>query len=518
MISRRLRLALLLGILAVAFFARFFALANIPPGLYPDEAINGNDGLAAIRSAKPAVFFPENNGREGLFINLVGLSVSAFGHKPWAIRLVSALFGFFTVPGLYLLARRLLKNEYAALLAAFFLAVSFWHVNFSRIGFRAIMAPFFLVWGLYFLYRIYGKDALSGAAGLCAAVAGGLLFGLGAHSYIAYRAAPALLIVPFLSGISYWRKNNKASGGCFPCTFVLFVFFALVAAAPLLLYFAGHPADFFGRTSQISVFAAQFPFAALRDNAAKTAGMFWFRGDGNWRHNIAGAAQLVWPVGILFASGLLLVLWRMIRNRAFFSGTPALLFWWLVLFLLPVVSSNEGIPHALRAIIVLPAVSTLAAIGLQRLIGWSKPFVERLRLNTAALILLMLTLGGIGAWDVGRYFLRWGMRPEVAGAFASRYTQIAQQLNNLPQESEKYVIVNAGGVPVSGIPMPAQTVMFITDTASTKKQREKHVTYLLPEQLRDAGALELKPGAVFLMEQDVVLERKAQTLLNVSGM
>ena len=68
---------LLLGILIVAVFFRLFALTNFPSGLYPDEAMNGNNALEAL--AGPAaggaggnfkIFYPENNGRGGLFINI----------------------------------------------------------------------------------------------------------------------------------------------------------------------------------------------------------------------------------------------------------------------------------------------------------------------------------------------------------------------------------------------------------------------------------------------------------------
>ena len=43
----------------------------------------------------------------------------------------------------------------------------------------------------------------------------------------------------------------------------------------------------------------------------------------------------------------------------------------------------------------------------------------------------------------------------------------------------------SNGVEVRGIPMPAQTVMFITDTFTLKKQAEKNIHYLLPDQEKD---------------------------------
>src|SRR3989344_4731560 len=146
----------LLVIMLFAVFFRFWDITNIPPGLYPDEAMNGSNTLEAIETGDYKVFYPENNGREGLFVNLQSLSVRAFGAEPWALRLPSTIFGILTVLGLYLLGRELFSAR-VGLLGAFLLATSFWHINFSRIGFRAIMAPFFITWALYFLLKSFNQ-------------------------------------------------------------------------------------------------------------------------------------------------------------------------------------------------------------------------------------------------------------------------------------------------------------------------------------------------------------------------
>ena len=58
---------ILLIILLIAVFFRVWQLSSIPPGLYPDEAINGNEAI----TNPGKLFYPENNGREGLFINVI---------------------------------------------------------------------------------------------------------------------------------------------------------------------------------------------------------------------------------------------------------------------------------------------------------------------------------------------------------------------------------------------------------------------------------------------------------------
>src|SRR3989338_8630938 len=192
------RATLWLGvIILLAVFFRFYDLRNPPPGLWADEAMNGNNAV----EMKWKVYYPENFGREGLFINIQSLFVAAFGHEPWVLRLPSTIFGILTVPGLYLMTRELFGRR-IALFATFFLATSFWHIMFSRIGFRAIMAPFFFVWSFYFLFL--GARKLKQSLFILA----GLLFGLGFHSYIAYRIAPLIAVLPlwrFYTG----RKNQE---------------------------------------------------------------------------------------------------------------------------------------------------------------------------------------------------------------------------------------------------------------------------------------------------------------------
>ena len=166
----------------MAAFLRLGNLSTVPPGLYPDEAMNGNNALESLAANEWKVFYPENNGREGLFINIQSFSVAMLGNEPWALRLPSAIFGILTVLGVYFLTKELFRdkilfspkppqasghgsseserasrgqasaslgqrsglreNEILALIVAFLLATSFWHINFSRIGFRAIMPRF----------------------------------------------------------------------------------------------------------------------------------------------------------------------------------------------------------------------------------------------------------------------------------------------------------------------------------------------------------------------------------------
>jgi 4-amino-4-deoxy-L-arabinose transferase-like glycosyltransferase len=468
-------------ILIIASFLRLYNLTVLPPGLYPDEAMNGNNAVEALEADPPAggwkVFYPENFGREGLFINIQSLFVAAFGNQPWALRLPSAIFGILTVLGLYFLTKELFHAK-LALLASFLLATSFWHINFSRIGFRAIMASAFLVWSLYLLLKSLNQTKNIGHW-LLPALAG-LVYGLGFHSYIAYRATPLLLL--FLIAI-IWKELSKIFG--------IFILFTFLAGLPLGIYFLENPADFLGRTAGISIFNSETPIADLALNSIKTLGMFNFVGDFNWRHNIAGRPLLFWPVGIMFLAGAYLSLRKIFKEKEWLSSESIIWFWFLTA-LFPVVISNEGIPHALRSIIMVPPVFILSAIGgmkiyelLKENVGWK----QSAAVGYAFLAILLFE-------SYFSYFVIWGENPNVKNAFAYNDYVIARQLNSMPDEIPKYVVVGGTDRKIErDYPISLQSILFLTDTFTEEKRQTKNFFYLTPEEFETQEI----PGSAFIL-------------------
>jgi len=504
--SSKKTLFLVALIVVLAAFFRLWDLKNIPPGLYPDEAMNGNNALYALESRDFSSFYPQNNGREGLFINIQALSIKTFGNEPWALRLVSSFFGIFTVLGMFFLGRELFcgfwgkgrkisgfePEEIIGLGAAFFMAVSFWHINFSRIGFRAIMAPFFIVWALYFLLVSF-RQQINGKIRILASAAGGFFLGLGAHSYIAYRLAP-FLVLP--ATVKFLRNKRNAA------IFSLFIFAALIAFLPLGIYFLKNPADFLGRTSQISIFSEGEPLKAFVLNLSKTFGSFWFEGDYNPRHNFPGASQLWPPVGLFLAVGL--------AAGLFYRGMPFYFLWlWLIIFSLPVAFSAEGLPHALRSILLLPPLLILAAFGFWRTLDYVR---SRFEAKAALLVALFLAAHIVIAYS--DYFIRWANAPGTYFAFNGNYAEMGRWLEKQDRDIPKYAILNASGVLAEApdapsrrpLPMPSQTIMFLTDSWTAKNQKEKNINYLLPEEIGQADCRD--SCVIFTLESDQNLNAK----------
>jgi 4-amino-4-deoxy-L-arabinose transferase-like glycosyltransferase len=464
---------LLIGILIIATFFRFYHFTDTPPGLYPDEAIDGNNAAEAATTGRYQVFYTEDNGREGLYVNLVAGLLQYFNapHEPWVIRLPAAIAGVLTVLGLYLLATELFGTA-TGLLSAFLLATSFWHINFSRIGFRAILAPLLLAWSIYFLVK--AMKAASAELGIFLAIIAGAVYSLGFYTYIAYRATPLifLLFIPFFRRHpGFWKKV---------AVFVVTIF---IVAAPIGWYFVKHPADFLGRTSQISVTNSANPIGHLAMNFFKTVGMLIFHGDDNWRHNLSGWPELFIPVALLFFLGIILgIYWLRKQWHARDERTFGLwlLFAWFIFATLPAAASDEGIPHALRSILMLPPVilfAALAGIWLYRSI--EKHWGKKASWNIAA-IFLFATF----AFAYVQYFVLWAMHPNVTGEFNAKYVAIGREINALQQSTPKYVVVEAGGVMTRGIPMPAETTIFITDSFLPSEQAAKNIHYVLPSEIK----------------------------------
>jgi len=560
---RKTKIALwLILIMAAAVFFRFWQLPEIPSGLYPDVAMNGTNALQALQTHNFKMFYPDNNGREGLFINLIALSFWLFGAGIWSIKVVSAFFGTLTVLGVYFLAKELfsyeirnshettkasadlnavetisaienpesskpfsyirdnfvLRSNFIALLAAFFVAVSFWHVNFSRIGFRAIMVPFFLVWSLYFLLkglhatRIYELPANGGQSAAITTktfptalvtlyfILAGLFFGLGFHTYIAFRIAPLILLpILIIEIVRYWPRfkalwrQRLSCGGFLKQSYIkdgwwrwdIFVLAIILAVLPLALYFMHNPQDFMGRAGQVSVLSSANPLKTLLISTGKTLGMFNVWGDCNWRHNYACHPELLWPVGLFFLLGLILSIREIFRPQNYRERNWSALtcHWTLFIFfgamLLPAIMTSEGLPHALRAIGAIPAVFIFAGFGAWWLFDKIKIFAARKNISMFIVYgLLFIVLVLIGYAEYQKYFLDWGLRQEVRDEFTQKYVDEANYLNSLPDNVAKYLLVNEGGVPVpypDGIPMSAQTIIFLT-------HETPNIKYLLPDQ------------------------------------
>ncbi|MDO9230988.1 MAG: glycosyltransferase family 39 protein [bacterium] len=434
---------LLALIISFGFFLRVYNIENAPPGIYPDEAVNGEDALRANATGNYQWFYPANQGREGLFMNLIAFSFKFFGASIFTLKLPSIIFGTLTILGIYLLAKELFKSERIGLISAFLTAVSFWAINFSRIAFRANMLPTILVFSFYFLFRgLRTKKWWDFAIG-------GFIFGIGMHSYIAWRIAPVVLVIMLLF-FALARKNFFKD---YWKSILIFLFFSIISAFPMFLTFYQHPEFFESRSSSISVLSPEVnqgnPIRTFLRSFALSMVKYNFWGDQNWRHNFPPYPLLDPLTGLAFLLGFIIsikvffqTLVSRIRKKSFDTNLEkhAFLLLWFFLLLAPEFMTAEGNPHALRAIGTLPAVFILSALGFDNIFKKSEKegaFWKKFTLSMLISVFLV-----IGLFNSLKYHIFWAENFRVAESFNKNVTDISNYVYTLPKTQEKYIITS----------------------------------------------------------------------------
>lgn len=413
-LHRQIILALAL-ILLVAAALRLVELGQVPFGLYHDEAVNGLDIWNVLTGQRTPLFFEANGGREPLFIYLQALSVALFGPSAWALRIVSAIVAILTLALFFPLARELTPPEWnpeaLALVATAGLATSYWHLQWSRIGLRAILLPLVLCLTFYFFLVARRTQ------GTRYALLAGLFLGLAMYTYLAARLIP-LIYLAFL--VLDWTRTRKMLRQN-----ALLVAAAFVVALPLGIYFLQRPDAFASRTGDIALnpFASTFPID-LAQNAVRVVEMFFWQGDAEWRHGISLRPVLDPIAALLFAVGLLFSAahWR--------TATVRLAWLWLAVMLLPTLLSEEA-PDTLRAIGAAPIVFWFVGAGWAGIRRWLTARLRQPRAAwTAAGVLLLLV--GSGFFTVRDYFWVWGNDPRTYRDFDGEFAEIAAWANGQP--------------------------------------------------------------------------------------
>ncbi|EKE20069.1 MAG: glycosyl transferase family 39 [uncultured bacterium] len=474
--NKKIIWGLLLAILIAAFALRVTNIENIPSGIYPDEAQNGVDAQQANATGEYKLFYEGNYGREGLFINLQALSIKAFGPTEFALKLWSIIFGTLTVLGVFLLTRELFQRNLAGLIGAYLTAFSYWSINFSRIGFRAIMVPFLLSFAFYFLFKGLRTRKIHDF------VFAGLIYGLGLHTYIAFRVSPLVLIVILVSLIitrkhfikNYWKHV------------LVFTFSLFITAMPMLLdFFVFNPHHYASRTSAISVFNSETNGGKLISTIAKTFSLsiqkYFGMGDLNMRHNYPPYPILNPLVGASFLIGLIYIvinffklLWLRIRKGQRdekFDVFVFLLSWFLVL-LIPEFLANEGNPHALRAIGTLPAVIIISTLPFLWIFKKYNQFGHAYKTFTISLLIVVFLYIGIS--DPVKYFVFFAKSPKQHQVFNANLREISKYIRSIDANEKKYVVTGS---------MERLTINYLNPTMP-------NLSYLYPGQINDIKASE----------------------------
>jgi 4-amino-4-deoxy-L-arabinose transferase-like glycosyltransferase len=449
--------AALLAILIVAAALRLWKLGSIPPGLTPDEASLGYNAYSILRTGRdeygklfPIIFKSFGDYKPGLYVYLTVPFVALFGLSEFAIRLPGALAGVMAVGLIYLVVDLLFKKgptrngekvgtDTMALIASLLLAISPWHIHFSRGAWEVNVALTLTLAGIYCFLRALRNGKFLYLSSV--------FFALTFLTYQGAKLSTSIAIFALL--IVYWGKARKWLVSVKPRLIGSIVIGVVISLPVLLSLFQGRV----GRLEVFSVFSYPRPkeyLEAFLDQGGEKVGdvnyfLFhseplnfargimgrWFNHfsgrflffEGDWqnpRHTAPNHGVLLLSDVILLASGFIgLVCCRRGRNVAFFLL-------WLVVAPLPAVLSRDQV-QAVRALNLVIPLTVVSSLGLELL--WKK--FPRIRFAFLGIIAIAFV------YFVDAYFIH--LPKHDAKLWFYGYKQVIEQVTPVQHDYQKII-------------------------------------------------------------------------------
>jgi len=371
--------SLILGIIIfLGIFLRLFYLDKIPVELFGDELDVGYQAYSILKTGKdirgyyfPFYFHSLSESRAPLYLYVTIPFITIFGLNEWGVRLPAAFFGILNIFLLYLLVKKLFQEEKLALISAFLLAVTPWHIHYSRAGFEVTLLLTLILGGIFFWKK--GKYPIS------------IVFFL--LSFYTYSTAVLflLLFIPILFFLDkIWEKIQKKD---FLVTLLVF----LVGMTPFLFGFLSGQAG--ERFFQISIFNDQklvgriinkrgsdLSFGRFFHNKATEIGkeflsnylnafspdFLFLKGDPNPRHSVGTTGELY----LIYLPFLIFGLIEVAKNTG--KRENLFLLGWLLISPVPSALTIGGGNHATRLFLMLPVLVLFIAIGVAQSWSWIK--------------------------------------------------------------------------------------------------------------------------------------------------
>jgi len=427
----------------LAFIIRIYKLDEIPPGNWYDEAINGLDALSILKAKFPPVFFmTEGHPREALFMYLILLNFKIFGISYITLRLTSVIIGTITIPLCYLFTKEFFDKR-TAFLSALILAFLRWHIHFSRTSFRTILTPLFLLLVFYFLKKgIKNKKTIF-------FIISGICFGLGFHTYLAFRLSIIILVIYLFSEIKKSQivvrdlSRNEMRHKCHTTAFQssqikeyskylsIFILSAFIVFLPLLIDYIINPIHFLGRADEISLFKNGF-ISGIKEillNIKNVAMMFAFKGDHVAKHNIPLMPVFEPVAAILFYLGLTISIVKIKKSTSYILTVS----WFFIMLFATILS--YGSPNMLRTVSITPVLAIFIAIGLLT----TTDKLKRKFSPQLSIIIIAIFIMYFASVELYRYFFIWAKHPQTYLEFNSNFADAARTLNKLDENTTIFV-------------------------------------------------------------------------------
>jgi hypothetical protein len=426
-------IALGLLILVLGIFMRIYRLEVQPFGIWNDEVDIGMIANRIISNPDFRPYIVPDNQTPLHFFGLVAFSFQLLGSSIIAIRIVTVLMGVASIIFAFLAGREA-KGNRLGLLFAFAVAVSRWHINFSRFGVYTISVSCFGLLAIWFLLRARRTHQLHDFAWAGAAL------GFGLNFYIAARLTVIALFIylfyEFLLAI--WRKLAPVGTNPFPRSSLLIGLFALsvtlwLTTAPLVQYAFTNPDLYWGRSNEVSIFTLRDEpnlIKAIYKNTVTHLLMFNYHGDNNGRHNLPGEPMLDPAMGVFFVVGASLAIIQIRKPINFLM---------IVLFIVGlmggILSLDFEAPQSTRAFnAIIPVLYFVALTGETLLRGIDR-FVRSPAIRTIIITLASILIGGyIIYYNANTYFVKQANNDSVWYEYNGIETMTAYRMRDAFKE------------------------------------------------------------------------------------
>lgn len=142
-------------------FLRFYKITQNPPSLTGDEISLGYAAYSVLKTAHdehgkflPLTFESIGDYKNPVPAYLMVPTIKIFGLDEFAVKFPDAFFGTLSIPLFFIFLVDIFKKKKIALVGSLFLAISIWHIFYSRISYGTLTAGFFVFLGVWFFIKM----------------------------------------------------------------------------------------------------------------------------------------------------------------------------------------------------------------------------------------------------------------------------------------------------------------------------------------------------------------------------
>lgn len=378
---KKIKLCLII-VLSLAALLRFWRLDKFPPSLFGDEVDVGYQAYSLLKTGRdikgnflPTYLDSLAEPRAPLLMYVTAPFLKVFGVNEWGVRTVPAFFGVLSVFLVFALVQAVFNDQVLALTAAFLIAITPWHLTYSRAAFEVSLLLFLILSGTLFFLKALKKNIFW-------LPVSAVSFGL---SFYTYNTANIFVPLWLITLILFYRKDLAKIWLKFSRQIIFSLLLGLFIVFPLVNQILHGSAasrfklvSIFSDPKVIDTIVFKRSIAApgsIPERIFHNKIVYWVKsfssnyleslsfkflfvsGDPNPRQTIPG-------IGLLFLSfvfPLLLGIYQSIKER---QKSGQLIVNWLVIAPIASCLTTDGGNHATRLILMLPPLIILISIGI----------------------------------------------------------------------------------------------------------------------------------------------------------